>query len=65
MALVKVISKNLFAGANFQRLGIGSNVEVSDEVADRWVAAGLAELMAERKMEVATPKRGRKPKSEG
>ena len=30
MALVKVISSNLFAGANFQKLEIGSEVEVAD-----------------------------------
>ncbi|ELY2920632.1 hypothetical protein SMC70_002055 [Cronobacter sakazakii] len=62
MALVKVISSNLFAGANFQKLEIGSEVEVADSIAERWVNAGLAEYLEERQLEVTTPKRGRKPK---
>ncbi|ELY6216475.1 hypothetical protein SNQ30_002041 [Cronobacter sakazakii] len=62
MALVKVISSNLFAGANFQKLEIGSEVEVADSIAERWVNAGLAEHLEERQLEVATPRRGRKPK---
>ncbi|PQY52667.1 hypothetical protein [Cronobacter sakazakii] len=62
MALVKVISSNLFAGANFQKLEIGSEVEVANSIAERWVNAGLAEYLEVRQLEVATPKRGRKPK---
>lgn len=57
MALVKVISDNLFSGANLQKLEVGAKVEVSDETAERWKAAGLAEIVSggDRKLEVATP----------
>lgn len=65
MALVKVIAGNLFAGANFQKLEVGSQVEVTDEVANRWVNAGFAELVEESSFEVATPaRRGRKKRSD-
>ncbi|MFP1759814.1 DUF7302 family protein [Lonsdalea quercina] len=65
MALVKVIASNLFAGANFQKLEVGSQAEVTDDVADRWVAAGLAERVDAASFEVSTPsKRGRKKRSE-
>ncbi|CCK05653.1 FIG00554872: hypothetical protein [Cronobacter sakazakii 696] len=37
-------------------------MEVADSIAERWVNAGLAEYLEERQLEVATPKRGRKPK---
>jgi hypothetical protein len=63
MALVKVISDNLFSGANLQKLGVGAQVEVADETAARWVAAGLAESMDEKKeFEVATPDKPKKGK---
>lgn len=57
MALVKVISDNLYSGANLQKLEVGAKVEVSDETAGRWKAAGLAEIVSagNRKLEVATP----------
>lgn len=57
MALVKVISDNLFSGANLQKLEVGAKVEVSDETAEKWKAAGLAEIVSvgDRKLEVATP----------
>ncbi|AXW87818.1 hypothetical protein AU509_12105 [Lonsdalea britannica] len=65
MALVKVIANNLFAGANFQKLEVGGQVEVSDDVANRWVSAGLAERIGNVSFEVATPsKRGRKKRGE-
>lgn len=56
MALVKVISDNLFSGANLQKLEVGAKVEVSDETAEKWKAAGLAEIVSagNRKLEVAT-----------
>lgn len=57
MALVKVISDNLFSGANLQKLEVGAKVEISDETAERWKAAGLAEIVSggDRKLEVAMP----------
>jgi len=57
MALVKVISDNLFSGANLQKLEVGAKVEVSEETAQRWKSAGLVEIDAggDRKLEVATP----------
>ncbi len=57
MALVKVISDNLFSGANLQKLEVGAKVEVSEETANKWKAAGLVEIVSggDRKLEVATP----------
>jgi hypothetical protein len=55
MALVKVIASNLFAGADFKRLEVGASIEVSKETADRWIKAGLATLIDDKKFEVATP----------
>lgn len=56
MALVKVISDNLFSGANLHKLEVGAKVEVGEETAERWIAAGLAEsLDAKKEFEVATP----------
>lgn len=57
MALVKVISDNLFSGANLQKLEVGAKVEVSEETAQRWKSAGLVEIVTggDRKLEVATP----------
>lgn len=57
MALVKVISDNLFSGANLQKLEVGAQVSVSGDVAKRWVAAGLVEIISddEQTLEVATP----------
>ena len=57
MALVKVISDNLFSGANLQKLEVGAKVEVSEETANKWKAAGLVEIVSggDRKLEVAAP----------
>ncbi|HFF9175971.1 TPA: hypothetical protein ACGE9I_000592 [Klebsiella pneumoniae] len=57
MALVKVISDNLFSGANLQKLEVGAQVSVSGDVAKRWVAAGLIEIITDddQVLEVATP----------
>lgn len=57
MALVKVISDNLFSGANLQKLEVGATVEVSEDTANKWKAAGLVEIVSDgdRKLEVATP----------
>ncbi|ENZ8352794.1 hypothetical protein ACHA5Q_003039 [Klebsiella pneumoniae] len=58
MALVKVISDNLFSGANLQKLEVGAQVSVSGDVANRWVAAGLVEIISDddQVLEVATPR---------
>ncbi|HBR1807422.1 hypothetical protein [Klebsiella pneumoniae] len=58
MALVKVISDNLFSGANLQKLEVGAQVSVSGDVAKRWVAAGLVEIISDddQVLEVATPR---------
>lgn len=57
MALVKVISDNLFSGANLQKLEVGAKVEVSEDTANKWKSAGLVEIVSggDRKLEVATP----------
>lgn len=60
MALVKVLVKNLFAGANFQKLEVGVVYEVDDAVAEKWIASNKAEKSADKKgekltFEVATP----------
>ncbi|EJC6303064.1 hypothetical protein MZP15_000776 [Escherichia coli] len=57
MALVKVISDNLFSGANLQKLEVGAKVEVSEDTATKWKDAGLVEIVSggDRKLEVATP----------
>ncbi|HBR4536476.1 TPA: hypothetical protein ACYF1B_000692 [Klebsiella pneumoniae] len=58
MALVKVISDNLFSGANLQKLEVGAQVSVSGDVAKRWVAAGLVEIISDEDqvLEVDTPR---------
>lgn len=59
MALVKILAKNLFAGAGFQKLEAGKVYNVDDAVADKWVKAGKAESTKEKgealQFEVATP----------
>lgn len=60
MALVKILSANLFAGASFQKLEAGVVYDVDDAIADKWIAAGKAEKTSEKKgeklaFEVATP----------
>lgn len=60
MALVKILAKNLFAGASFQKLEAGQVYDVDDSVAEKWIASGKAEKTSEKKgekltFEVATP----------
>ena len=55
MALVKVVSNNLFSGANLQKLAVGAQVEVDSSTADKGVSAGLVEMIEARTFEVATP----------
>lgn len=60
MALVKILAKNLFAGASFQKLDAGQVYEVDDAIAEKWIAQGKAEKTTEKKgekltFEVATP----------
>lgn len=57
MALVKVVRDNLLSGANLQKLEVGAQVSVSSDVAKRWVAAGLVEIISDddQVLEVATP----------
>ncbi|UCS82838.1 hypothetical protein vBYenSP400_48 [Yersinia phage vB_YenS_P400] len=69
MALVKVkiLTDNLYAGANLQKLEVGSVVEVEESTAKNWITYQNAELYsnqkAERILEVATPDdEPRKPK---
>ena len=58
MALVKVISDNLFSGANLQKLEVGAKVEVSEDTANKWKSAGLVEIISDddQVLEVATPR---------
>ncbi|HIB5077030.1 TPA: hypothetical protein ACWW7I_005027 [Klebsiella pneumoniae] len=57
MALVKVVRDNLLSGANLQKLEVGAQVSVSGDVAKRWAAAGLVEIISDddQVLEVATP----------
>lgn len=57
MALVKVARDNLLSGANLQKLEVGAQVSVSGDVAKRWAAAGLVEIITDddQALEVATP----------
>ncbi|MDU4539925.1 hypothetical protein AAFL38_11965 [Klebsiella grimontii] len=57
MALVKVARDNLLSGANLQKLEVGAQVSVSGDVAKRWAAAGLVEIISDEDqvLEVATP----------
>ena len=57
MALVEIITDNLYAGANLRKLEVGAQVSVSGDVAKRWVAAGLVEIISDddQVLEVATP----------
>lgn len=61
---VEVLTKNIFHGPNLQQLEVGSVVEVSDEVADKWIAAGNAKASDKKKadqtFEVATPAQSEK-----
>lgn len=67
---VEVVTKNIFHGPSLQQLQVGSVVEVSDEVADKWIKDGNAKLSKEKKadqtFEVATPAQsGKKPDTSG
>lgn len=57
MALVKVVRDNLLSGANLQKLEVGAQVSVSGDVAKRWEAAGLVEIVSDddQVLEVAMP----------
>lgn len=59
MALVKILAKNLFAGASFQKLEAGRVYDVDKAIAEKWIAAGKAEASKEKgealTFEVATP----------
>lgn len=59
MALVKILSPNLFAGAGFQKLEAGKVYDVDKAIAEKWVADGKAEASKEKgealQFEVATP----------
>lgn len=59
MALVKILSPNLFAGAGFQKLEAGKVYDVDKAIAEKWVAVGKAEASKEKgealQFEVATP----------
>lgn len=54
MALVKVLVKNLFAGANFQKLEVGVVYDVDDAIAEKWIASNKAEKSADKKGEKLT-----------
>ncbi|SFN90094.1 hypothetical protein [Xenorhabdus japonica] len=64
MALVKVIAGNLFSGADLQKLEVGDLVEVDQETAKRWALIGLAELIKDSVLEVATPHNPPEPEPE-
>ncbi|WP_334354048.1 hypothetical protein [Enterobacter hormaechei] len=60
MALVEIITDNLYAGANLRKLEVGAVVEVDDATAARWKASGKAKDTDKKKgeklvLEVATP----------
>lgn len=61
---VEVVTKNIFHGPNLQQLQVGSVVEVSDEVAEKWIKEGNAKLSKEKKadqvFEVANPAQSEK-----
>ncbi|WP_312631685.1 hypothetical protein [Pantoea piersonii] len=59
MALVKILSSNLFAGAGFQKLEAGKVYDVDKAIAEKWIAGGKAEASKDKgealQFEVATP----------
>lgn len=59
MALVKILSTNLFAGAGFQKLEAGKVYDVDKAIAEKWIADDKAETSKEKgetlQFEVATP----------
>lgn len=60
MALVKILASNIFAGADFQKLEVGTVYDIDEALAEKFIADGKAEKSSERKgvkleFEVATP----------
>lgn len=60
MALVKILASNIFAGADFQKLEVGTVYDIDEALAEKFIAEGKAEKSSERKgvkleLEVATP----------
>ncbi|ADU69434.1 hypothetical protein [Pantoea sp. At-9b] len=60
MALVKILSNNVFAGANFQKLEVGKVYDVDSAIAEKWIGQKKAEASKEKggeklTFEVATP----------
>lgn len=51
MALVEIITDNLYAGANLRKLEVGAVVEVDDATAARWKATGKAKETDKKKGE--------------
>ena len=51
MALVEIITDNLYAGANLRKLEVGAVVEVDDATAERWKATGKAKETDKKKGE--------------
>lgn len=51
MALVEIITDNLYAGANLRKLEVGTVVEVDDATAERWKATGKAKETDKKKGE--------------
>ena len=60
MALVKILASNIFAGADFQKLEVGTVYDIDETLAEKFIAEGKAEKSSEKKgvkleFEVATP----------
>lgn len=60
MALVKILASNIFAGADFQKLEVGTVYDIDEALAEKFIVEGKAEKSSERKgvkleFEVATP----------
>ncbi|MBA7853417.1 hypothetical protein HV357_23260 [Enterobacter cloacae] len=51
MALVEIITDNLYAGANLRKMEVGAVVEVDDATAARWKATGKAKETDKKKGE--------------
>ncbi len=51
MALVEIITDNLYAGANLRKLEVGAVVEVDEATAERWKATGKAKETDKKKGE--------------
>lgn len=60
MALVKILASNIFAGADFQKLEVGTVYDIDEALAEKFIVEGKAEKSSERKgvkleFEAATP----------